>query len=188
MHPRSQVAQDCSHRQYFFGVIPEKMQQKLFELSRKRIQKGWLKIRKTNNKHIRSNMSTFFQGSSFASVISGPVVFYSLLQLQRLIFRAAGRARDSQGKDMLVVDSRSASGIDTLDEIESVETEVMSKASKGETLASELSESLSKSVSGSSLDLPIYLLFLKFWGLFFLGGVGVTMCTLLIFFSFFCSP
>ena len=56
---------------------------------------------------------------------------------------------------MLVVDSRSASGIDTLDEIESVETEVMSKASKGETLASELSESLSKSVSGSSLDLPI---------------------------------
>lgn len=162
MHPRSQVAQDCSHRQYFFGVIPEKMQQKLFELSRKRIQKGWLKIRKTNNKHIRSNMSTFFQGSSFASVISGPVVFYSLLQLQRLIFRAAGRARDSQGKDMLVVDSRSASGIDTLDEIESVETEVMSKASKGETLASELSESLSKSVSGSSLDLPIYLLFLKF--------------------------
>ena len=51
----------------------------------------------------------------------------------------------------MLVDTQSASGIDTI-ETESVETEVMSKASKGETLASELSESLSKSVSGSSLD------------------------------------
>ena len=98
-------------------------------------------------------MSTFFQGSSSISHFRSPS--FCIFQILRLIFRAAGRARDSQGKDMLVVDTQSASGIDTLDETESVETEVMSKASKGETLASELSESLSKSVSGSSLDVLI---------------------------------
>ena len=88
---------------------------------------------------------------------------------------------------MLVVDSRSASGIDTLDEIESVETEVTSKASKGETLASELSESLSKSVSGSSLDLPVIFEVLR---VVFFGWCGCDNdCVLcFFFFSFFCSP
>ena len=128
-------------------------------------------------------MSTFFQGSSSISHFRSPS--FCIFQILRLIFRAAGRARDSQGKDMLVVDTQSASGIDTLDETESVETEVMSKASKGETLASELSESLSKSVSGSSLDLPIIFEVLR---VVFFGWCGCDNVYFTHFFQFFLLP
>ena len=80
MHPRSQVAQDCSHRQYFLESFLRRCNKSCSNCLEKESKKvGW-KFEKQITSIYDPICQHFFR-AVLASVISGPVVFYSLLQL-----------------------------------------------------------------------------------------------------------